>query len=531
MEIRALLAELPGAAVPAATGADRWRRPHAPARAVRQLYAERAERAIWSRGDSLRPAARRLLAALGAAREDGLDRGDYGVEEIRFHLAALDAAPALARDRAPAPARARHLAAIDVALTRAFLDFGAHLLAGRVDPRRVAHGWHTESRRLDLGSRLLTAAESGEVGEALRAIAPPHAGYAALRRALAEYRVLQAAGGWAPVPDPGEVDDRAAVEALRVRLAATGDLAGRAEPGAALGDDALAAAVRRFQERHGLEPTGEVDGRTLAELNVPVEERLRQIELNLERWRWLPQDLGERHLLVNIPAFTLDFVERGASVGRMRVVVGATRSPTPVFSDRVTHLELNPFWNVPPGILRDEILPAVRRDPDYLRREGMELLAGFGDDALQLSPEEIDWSVSPRGLRVRQRPGGRNSLGRIKFLFPNRFHVYLHDTPADHLFARAERGFSHGCVRLERPLDLAAYLLGADPSWSRERLAAAIAAGERRGIRLPQPVPIHLLYWTAWVDGTGALQFRRDLYGRDAALLRALDRSPRPPSA
>lgn len=497
---------------------------------VRALYEQRDGWPIWSRGHELGPQALELLDVVAAAAGDGLEPAMYLAPGARARLVALAAAGEAQ------PGRIHALAKADLLLTRVYLTYGGHLLRGRIDPRQADLKWRTEPRRLDLAGSLTRTVNGDGVAAALSALAPAHPGYAKLRRALADYRALQASGGWPLVPEAltaESAEDPIAISLLRARLAATGDLAAEANAGAPSAggpalDPLLEDAVRRFQKRHGLPATGRIDPETLAQMNLPIEERIRQIEWNLERWRWLPERLGERHLAVNIPDFSLQVVEAGVAVESFRVVVGKTRQQTPVFSDLMTYLELNPYWNVPAGILRNEILPAVRKDPDYLRQEGMEVLAGWGEEAAALRPEEMDWSsLHPGRIRVRQRPGGRNALGRIKFVFPNRFDVYLHDTPAVRLFARSERALSHGCVRVDRPVDLAVRLLGGDPAWSRERITKAVATGERRVIRLPQPVPVHLLYWTAWVDDGGELHFREDLYGGDRAMARAVRRLPR----
>jgi L,D-transpeptidase YcbB len=222
----------------------------------------------------------------------------------------------------------------------------------------------------------------------------------------------------------------------------------------------------------------------------------------------MPGDLGERHIFVNVPAYGLRVVEGKETPLAMKVIVGKDQSRTPAFSDQMTYLELNPWWNIPPSIERNEIMPKVASDPGYLARNDMEMVSDGGE------------------TRIRQRPGPANPLGQIKFMFPNQFNIYLHDTPADHLFDVAERGFSHGCIRIEKPMELAEYLLRGDPKWNRAALQAAIDTGENRSIKLPRPIPVHILYWTAWMEPDGTVQFRDDLYGHDAELAKALAEEP-----
>jgi len=272
---------------------------------------------------------------------------------------------------------------------------------------------------------------------------------------------------------------------------------------------ALAATVQRFQRLHGLEPNGKVDAPTLAELDIPAAARVQQIQVNLERWRWLPNDFGQRYIKVNIPEFKMQLIDGGKTALEMRVVVGkAQQNRTPVFSDKMDYLELNPYWNIPTDIVKNEIEPGIAQDPNYLERKNMEVVTAGGEP------------------RYRQRPGSDNALGQVKFMFPNQFDIYLHDTPADHLFAKAERDFSHGCIRLEKPLDLADYLLKDDPKWTPEAIRAAIATGEQKTVSIPRPLPVHILYFTAWVEEDGTVEFRPDVYGADAKLIQALAKEP-----
>jgi len=352
---------------------------------------------------------------------------------------------------------------------------------------------------------------------AVEAAAPAEPGlYAGQGEAITRYRAIVAAGGWPALPngpalEPG--DAAAALDILRRRLEIEGDL----EPGASSGptyDPVLVAAVERFQARHGLEVDGVVGPATRRALNVPAATRLAQLERSHARRAALALELGDRFVLVNIPAFELRYVRGGEVRHRARVVVGTPRHQTPVFSDTIEHLVFNPYWHVPASIAREELVHDFKKDAGAMAARGFQLIDSGGGVA---SPTTVDWaSVSPAALpfRFRQGPGAANALGHVKFMFPNEHSVYLHDTPSRHLFARSARAFSHGCVRVEGPMTLAERLLETD-GYSAEEVAAWVAARRTRTVHLRVPVPVHLVYLTAWTDDAGRVQFREDLYRRD----------------
>ncbi|HTQ78707.1 MAG TPA: L,D-transpeptidase family protein, partial [Thermoanaerobaculia bacterium] len=461
------------------------------------FYERRGFAPAWSTDGTLRPAAEELLAALAAAADDGLRTEDY-------RPAVLERLAAAARSRPDV----LPLVDLDLLLSDAFLTFANDLRNGRVNPQALYPDCALEPEPTDLAVVLEQALTAGRVRATLAAMAPPHRGYALLRQALSRYRGLAQRGGAAPVP-PGSkllLGDRGErVAALRLRLAeaAAADAAPPLPSSATpeLFDADLEQAVRAFQERRGLAADGAVGPATLAEINQEAEAHLRQLEVNLERWRWLPRDLGVRYVLVNIAGFSLEAVAEDRTALTMRVIVGKPYTRTPMFSSALDAVILNPFWNVPQKIALDELLPKAEKDPGYLEREGFERLPGS---------------------RLRQRPGPKNALGRIKFDFPNRFDVYLHDTPARTLFSRTVRSFSHGCIRIEKPLALAAWVLDDDPRWSSEAIAARIETGEELRVPVRRRIAVHVAYWTAWVDDQGTLTLGRDIYGRDAELARRL---------
>ena len=331
-----------------------------------------------------------------------------------------------------------------------------------------------------------------------------------------------------PKLQKGDRNER--VAALRSRLIVSGDF----EPGNTVSDtdlfdEALEQALKGCQERHGLDVDGIVGRATLGALNVSAEDRVRQIGLNMERWRWLPQDLGERYILVNIANFELDVIEQDQLVMAMRIIVGRDYRRTPVFSDKMTYLVLSPYWQVPPTIAMKDKLPLIKKDPEYLIKENMRVFLGWGADAKEIDPRTIDWStIDAKNFRyrLRQDPGPRNALGGTKFMFPNKYDVYIHDTPSRELFAKATRAFSSGCIRIEKPIELAEYLLKEDPQWTRETILAAIDKRLEKTVKLSKPIILHLLYWTAWASEDGSVQFRDDIYGRDKRLNEALREQP-----
>jgi murein L,D-transpeptidase YcbB/YkuD len=426
--------------------------------------------------------------------------------------------------------RPEALADLEMLLTDAFLLCGSHLVHGQVNPETIKSEWFVKGRYEDLAAVLENGLTANDIPGALDSLRPAHPVYRGLKRSLSEYRALADAGGWPEVP-PGpklvKGDRDARVEAARKTLAATGDLiAGAGDLDPALYDEGLERSVKAFQIRHGLEPDGAIGVKTALTMNVPAAERLAQIRANLERWRWVNRDLGEKYILVNIAGFNVEVFEAGREVLAMPAIVGRAYRQTPEFSGRMTYIEVNPTWNVPPKLAREDILPKAKKDPAYLKKMGFRVLENWTDGAPEIDHEAVDWSqVEAASLtyRFRQDPGPHNSLGRIKFMFPNKFDVYLHDTPERGLFKRAARDFSSGCIRLEKPLELAEYILRDDPEWSRERLLAAIAAQETRVVSLREPLSVHLLYWTAWLAEDGRAQFRQDIYLRDAALYRALE--------
>jgi len=499
---------------------------------LRALYQAASYAPLWiDAAGRPSPTARHALTLLGGAAADGLDPFDY-------RSASLDVLESTLATSAQ-PSLVSRLASFDLGVSAGTLRFLRDLHLGRVDPRAIGFRMTAPADTHDFAALLHAAVIDGRLLETAVDLTPPLSLYRDLRSRLAHYRSLAAdptlASGQpsAAVVRPGEW--YAGLRALQQRLVALGDLPADLlpPPESAPYEGALVEGVKRFQVRHGLEPDGILGKNTQAALWVPLAGRVRQIELALERLRWLPHLSGGRLVLVNIPMFRLwawdSSPASGAPSFGMNVIVGrALNTRTPVFVEEMRHLIFRPSWNVPPGILRRDILPAIGRDPDYLRVREMDILWGAGGDAQPVAPTAENLALLRRGLlRVRQRPGPNNAMGLVKFIFPNDENVYMHDTPAQELFSRTRRDFSNGCVRLEQPLALAEWALNDQSEWTRDRIMAAMHGRQSRRVNLTQPIQVILFYVTAAVmpeDGT--VRFAEDIYGHDTKLDAALGRRP-----
>jgi murein L,D-transpeptidase YcbB/YkuD len=497
------------------------------------LYASAACSPLWV-DPSGRPGseAGSALALLEDAAGDGLEPADYGATLLRGWAEALNGAPT--RD-------AGDVARFDVGMSAGTLRYLRQLHEGRVDPRAIGFRMASPADdRHDFAAILHTALASQRIAETASAFTPPLVVYRGLRDALARYRHLAADPTLVAPPPAGKTlrpgDPYPEVAALRRFLVAVDDLPADAPvqepPGAGGGplyEGALVDGVKRFQARHGLEPDGVVGKETSAALRVPLAWRVRQIELALERLRWLPHLSPDRFLAVNIPMYRLwawsGIPPDGAPRLGMNVIVGrALDTETPVFVAEMRQVIFRPYWNIPPSIARGEILPAVARRADYLSRHDMEIVAGDGDDArpVPVTAQSLE-RVRQGSLRIRQRPGPGNALGLVKFVFPNLANVYLHDTPAPQLFGRARRDFSHGCVRVEDPVALAEWALEGEGDWARERILAAMSGTVSQHVTLARPIQVILFYVTAAIlPEDGSVHFAADVYGHDLRLDAAL---------
>ena len=464
---------------------------------LREIYAERGFAPLWVDGRRPRPQARELVDAVAAAESQGLRIGDYDLAGLK---AALESAY---HEGGTEPGE---VADVELRLTALYLSYGRDLLAGRLDPRTVDRGWFIRTRTAAADSMLKAAVSTDRPAKTIAQLAPQRDDYAVLVAELARYRAIAAAGGW------GRVSGARDTAGLRRRLAADST-----------------DSVEEFRQRHGLPAEGGLDSAVLAAMNVPVTHRIHQIELNLERLRWLPERMGERYVVVNVPDFRLRAFDGGQQVLDMRVIVGEEyEQETPVFADTMSYVEFRPYWNVPRSILTEEIAPVAAEDPNYLRKNHYEVVpvSGSGDP---VDPRSVDWDDAASdgfAWRVRQAPGDGNALGLVKFVFPNRFNIYMHDTPARHLFHRHRRALSHGCIRLEHPAQFAEFVLSGIPEWTPDRIDRAMHAEETRQVRVRRTLPVYILYLTAFAQD-GRVQYRDDLYSTDA---RAIARLGKPAS-
>ncbi|MFW2438921.1 MAG: L,D-transpeptidase family protein [Arenicellales bacterium] len=486
-------------------------------KSLNEIYHSNGLQPFWIENGKPGQRAADIISVLADAESHGLDPFSYFVDLINYYKESKDTAD---------------LVRLDILLSLGMLRYVADQREGRKAPREIDPVLFDTARDvdLDLVSLRQAAFEAPDMKAFLAQQAPPFLQYRELQKKLSEYRTIAASGGWPSIAagetlKPGMDDLR--IKAVRQRLVATGELSTE-NMDSALFDAELEEAVKRFQKRHNLKPDGAIGKQTLAAMNVTVAARVEQIAVNMERYRWMKQDMNGRMVAVNIAGFVAVAGVPGKFDLSMPVVVGKLRHETPVFSDTIKYVVFNPYWTLTPNIARNETLPKLKKDPLYLQKHDMRVFDGWGADSKELDATKIDWSnVSSKDMnkyRIRQDPGPKNSLGTLKLVFPNKYDVYLHDTPSHALFKREKRAFSHGCIRMDRPVEMASWVLGGDEKgWGTERINEIIKNRERQVVVLEQPVPVHILYRTAFVDKeSNTLHFYEDIYGRDKLLASAL---------
>ena len=503
---------------------------------ARRFYRERGFRLGWFKDHKPVERVKSLQDIIAKADSEGLDPKDYQVKDISQMLAELEK---IRGDSVRRNALERQL---DIALTGTYMKWANDYYRGIANPHdKKDTSWMVKPNKIKLNKALLTFLGERKSRYNYYEFAPLHPEYDQLKKALASYRAQERAGGWPTLPatlnlKPGAASP--AVAALRRRLldgdggaAASTPAPAAAKPGAPataalpaqVYNPELVEAVKLFQQDAGLKPTGIVSGETLKQLNVPIGSRIDQLILNMERWRWLPKKFEPNYLLVNIPEYTLHVIEADKEVFNMRVIVGKVLHETPVFSDKMEYVVLAPYWNVPFSIIANELRGKLVANPHYLDRLDMEVVKGYGRKATAVDPASIDWAnvtQSTFKYTLRRRPGPKNDLGDVKFIFPNSNDIYLHDTPHDELFSQSNRSFSHGCVRVSEPIKLATYLLRNRPEWDQATILDTIATHREKYITLKEKLPVYLVYFTAWADAAGHPHFRDDIYGLDKKLAR-----------
>ena len=480
---------------------------------TKNVYRAYGNQPLWLSPDGLHEDRAYALAnSILQAEQDGMRMDAYPVGNIARAMAAMT--------ETTTPT-AQQLAETDVILTAAFAALGEDYLTGQIDPKSVAQSWHIDPQEENVDSALVRSLRTAELEKAIAAMRPQNPDYLALRRELDRYQKIVQAGGWPSVPrgeatKPGEAMSAARVTALKQRLAAEGILpaesAATARPAsqtqpASVYDRALAGAVAQFQARHGIVVDSMLGKETFDALNKPAAYRAAQIAANLERMRWMPRTMGSRYILVNVSAFRLEAFDNGQKALEMRVIVGEDYEDkaTPVFSDSMETVVFRPYWNVTDDIAAKELFPKINADPGYLAANNYELYQEGGK------------------TRIRQKPGDENSLGLVKFLFPNDFNIYLHDTPNRELFKEDVRAFSHGCIRVEKPNELAQWALG----WDAARVEAAMKGSNNQTFKVPQKIPVFISYGTTYTRD-GQLYFGNDLYSRDAKMVEEVFRGAIP---
>lgn len=460
-----------------------------------------------------------LLASIKNAYYEGLNPEDYHLSTIENLSQKIIAS---------AHPSADDVTKLELLLTDAFYLLATHMADGITNKETIDPNWYAAQPKQspDWTKYIDSSIQAGKITETLNRLTPSHREYANLKKALDIYRQIKRQGGWLPFNtnlkklEEGMVHPDVAL--LRRRLSITQGTIDPDTKNKNLFDKTLHNQMAIFQLRHGLTNDGVLGIKSIEALNIPVEMRIASIKANMERWRWLSEDLGQRYILVNIANFDLQLIENGKPIFTTEVIVGRPYRKTPVFSSIMTYLVFNPDWTVPPTILSDDVIPEIVNNNNYLSEKRMKIINLEG---IEVNPATIDWDKAIQSdfpYMIRQQPGTQNALGQIKFVFPNQYNIFIHDTPSRYLFTKTDRIFSSGCIRINKPLDLAQILLDGNPGWTREQINKVIKEGKQRSLHLAIPVPVHILYMTVRADDNGIAYFRKDIYNRDQSLLTAL---------
>ena len=476
--------------------------------AVTAFYQKRRYKPLWSDAGGQLNRAYDLLHVIIHAEDEGLKPSDYRLEEIKKYWGSKQLSETL------------HL---DLLLTAVLYRYSNHVYSGRFNPHELDVDWHIKNRPLNMNKLFADVANKKSITLLLDQLPPQHSGYQSLKKELLRFRELEQQGGWenfksGPILEPGMQHEQ--VLQLKKRLQITGDLVDGCLRDIDIYNKKLTEAVKHYQLRHGLKADGKVGPQTRRSLNITVTEKIGKIRINMERWRWLKRKLGDKYLVVNMTGFELYLMENGLTVMTMPVIIGKAYRSTPTFSGMVSTMEYNPYWTIPKNMALEDMVPRLINDPSFLEKRSIRLFRGW-TNAQEIDPKTVNWRKIDKDkfpYWMRQDPGPKNALGRVKFLFSNPYEIYLHGTPDKHLFNRIVRTFSSGCIRVKDPVQLASYLLNDGTMQMEENILANIHLGTNQKLNLPNAVPIYLIYWTAWADEDGNVNFRNDIYGRDTPL-------------
>jgi len=474
---------------------------------VIKTYRNRNYNPVWERRQDIDD----LITAIKQSYDHGLSPSDYHISILEQMSIARTAEEKVLRD---------------IILTDAFLLLTSHIISGKTDPKTRNAQWHVvKSERNPI--TYIDDISKEPLLPVLERLYPMHINYDLLKQQLEKYRKIEAEGGWPEISlgamlKPGMSDPR--IPQIKARLRVTGEYNSSVDQENNTYDDELQQSVVKFQKKHGIEALGNIGPETTIAMNTPVKERIKTLEVNLERWRWLPAEFSQYYVLVNIANFELEIIDNKQQINHQKVIVGRAYRKTPVFKSVMEYLDINPTWTVPPTILRNDLVPEIQKNVRYLTDKNITV---FSPDGKMLNPDSVNWnSNSVFSYTYRQKPGKSNALGRIKFMFPNTYNVYLHDTPTRELFNRTERAFSSGCIRVEKPIELAELLLADQGKWSQTSIKKAFETNKTQTIRLTRKPEVYLLYWTAWIDQEGNHHFSKDIYDRDHSIYIALNSRP-----
>ncbi|MEQ6119849.1 L,D-transpeptidase family protein [Reichenbachiella sp. MALMAid0571] len=474
-----------------------------------EFYQLRLFKPAWDNHDI-----KTFISILDKADEEGLNQEDYHFKSIQYFLNRNNTS--------------EEKAELDMLLTDAFLLYASHFLNGKVNPETVDSEWKAVRREGNAREFMEKALSENNIANALQNLLPGHIGYNGLKESLKRYKEIAENGGWASIP-AGETIKPGMTDSIRIpllikRLIVTNDLTSTPDDQYTY-SETIQQAVTNYQTRNGLESDGNLGKLTVASLNTPVGDLIDQIKINMERYRWISQDLGDHYVIVNIADYRMEVYKNNQMTFNQKVIVGKPFRKTPVFSSKMTYFVLNPYWTVPPTILFNDILPELQKNSGYLATKNIRLFQGQGSSSTEVDPLTVNWSNLSKNnfpYTLRQDPGATNALGIVKFMFPNKYNIYIHDTPSKELFNRQDRAFSSGCIRLNKPMEFANYLIQNEPGWNTERMTTALNTGKEQTIILTKPLNVHILYLTTWWQD-GMVHFRKDLYNRDQAVLSALN--------